>query len=164
MAVGWLEEPFPPHDRRSYAHATKLGNVPLAAGENHFTRFEFNALLEDANVRFIQPDLSKTGGITEALRIAAMASAYKISTNPHTSTTAANMAASIHFLCAIENPGYFEADVTELNPFRDAIADRLPYELDAQGCVRPWEGVSSGLVINQKFLEEHPLIDGPCYV
>jgi D-galactarolactone cycloisomerase len=164
MAVGWLEEPFPPHDRRSYAQTRKLGNVPLAAGENHFTRFEFNSLLEDGNVRFIQPDLSKTGGITEALRIAAMAGAQKISTNPHTSTTAANMAASIHFLCAIDNPGYFEADVTELNPFRDGMADRLPYELDAQGCVRPWEGVSSGLVINQKFLEEHPLIDGPCYV
>lgn len=164
MAVGWLEEPFPPHDRRSYSQATKLGSVPLAAGENHFTRFEFNSLLEDGNVRFIQPDLSKTGGITEALRIAAMAGAQKISTNPHTSTTAANMAASIHFLCAIDNPGYFEADVTELNPFRDGLADRLPYELDAQGCVRPWEGVSSGLIINQKFLEEHPLIDGPCYV
>jgi len=164
MAVGWLEEPFPPHDRRSYSQATKLGSVPLAAGENHFTRFEFNSLLEDGNVRFIQPDLSKTGGITEALRIAAMAGAQKISTNPHTSTTAANMAASIHFLCAIDNPGYFEADVTELNPFRDGLADRLPYELDAQGCVRPWEGVSSGLIINQKFLEEHPLIEGPCYV
>ncbi len=163
-AVGWLEEPFPPHDRRSYAEARLLGRVPLAAGENHFTRFDFTALIEERSVRFIQPDLSKTGGITEALRIAAMAGAYKLSLNPHTSATAPNMAATIHYLCALDNPGYFEADVTELNPFRDQMADRLPYVLDANGCVSPYEGVGSGLVIDPAFLAAHPLIEGPCYV
>lgn len=164
LSVGWLEEPFPPHDRRSYAQAARIGGVPLAAGENHFTRFDFTTLIEDGNVRFVQPDLSKTGGITEALRIAAMASAYKISVNPHTSTTAPNMAASIHFLCAVDNPGYFEGDVTELNPFRDLLGGRAPYELDAQGCVRPYDDVSCGLKIDEKFLRDHPLIEGPCYV
>lgn len=164
MDVGWLEEPFPPHDRRSYAEAARMGGVPLAAGENHFTRFDFTSLMEEGNVRFVQPDLSKTGGITEAMRIAAMAGAYKLSVNPHTSTTAPNMAASIHFLCAVDNPGYFEADVTELNPFRDLLAQRAPYELDAQGCVRPYDDVGSGLTIDEAFVREHPLIDGPCYV
>ena len=74
-AVGWLEEPFPPQDRRAYAAAARLGRVPLAAGENHYTRYEFATLLEDGHVQFVQPDLSKTGGVTEAMRIAAMASA-----------------------------------------------------------------------------------------
>lgn len=164
LAVGWLEEPFPPHDRRSYAEAAAMRGVPLAAGENHFTRFDFTALLEEGAVRFLQPDLSKTGGITEALRIAAMASAYKLSVNPHTSTTAPNMAASIHFLCSIENPGYFEADVTELNPFRDLLGGRAPYQLDADGCVRPYDDVGSGLTIDEAFVRAHPLIEGPCYV
>lgn len=163
-AVGWLEEPFPPHDRRSYAEATRLGRVPLAAGENHFTRFDFTTLMEERNVRFIQPDLSKTGGITEALRIAAMASAYKLTLNPHTSATAPNMAATIHYLCALDNPGYFEADVTELNPFRDQMADRPPYVLDSKGCVHPYEGVGNGLAIDPGFLAAYPLIEGPCYV
>lgn len=163
-AVGWLEEPFPPHDRRSYAQGAALGRVPFAAGENHFTRFDFNTLLDDRVVRFVQPDLSKTGGVTEGMRIAAMASAQKISVNPHTSTTAPNMATSIHFLCAIEQPGYFEADVTVLNPFRDHLTNRPPYELDAQGCVSAYDDVSVGIVINEAFVKEHPLIDGPCYV
>lgn len=163
-AVGWLEEPFPPHDRRSYAEATRLGRVPLAAGENHFTRFEFATLLEDRNVQFIQPDLSKTGGITEALRIAAMAGVYKLTLNPHTSATALNMAATIHYLCGLDNAGYFEADVTELNPFRDELADRLPYVLDAEGCVHAYEGIGSGLAVDPGFLANHPLIEGPCYV
>lgn len=162
--IGWLEEPFPPMDRRAYAAAAALGRVPLAAGENHYTRYEFATLIDDGQVRFLQPDLSKTGGITEAMRIAAMASAHKLSVNPHTSATAINMATSIHYLCAVDNPGYFEGDVTELNPFRDQLADRLPYQLDAQGCVQPPAGVGIGLKVDEAFIAEHPLIDGPCYV
>jgi len=75
--VGWLEEPFPNHDRRSYALAATYGTLPLAAGENCYTRFEFSSLIEDGVIQILQPDLSKTGGPTEALRIAAMASAHK---------------------------------------------------------------------------------------
>ena len=163
-AVGWLEEPFPPQDRRAYALASSFGRVPLAAGENHFTRYEFATLIEDGQVQFVQPDLSKTGGVTEAMRIAAMAGAQKLSVNPHTSATAINMATTIHFLCGIDNPGYFEGDVTALNPFRDHLADKLPYRLDSSGCVTPNEGVGIGLVIDLDFIAEHPLIEGPCYV
>lgn len=163
-AVGWLEEPFAPQDRRAYAVAATLGRVPLAAGENQFTRYEFATLLEDGQVQFVQPDLSKTGGITEALRIAAMASAVKLTVNPHTSATAINMATTIHFLCGIDNPGYFEGDVTSLNPFRDQLADKPPYVLDGNGCVTPYEGVGIGLKIDLDFIARHPLIDGPCYV
>ena len=163
-AVGWLEEPFAPQDRRAYAVAATLGRVPLAAGENQFTRYEFATLLEDGHVQFVQPDLSKTGGITEAMRIAAMASAVKLSVNPHTSATAINMATTIHFLCGIDNPGYFEGDVTSLNPFRDLLADKLPYVLDGNGCVTPYEGVGIGLKIDLDFIARHPLIEGPCYV
>lgn len=163
-AVGWLEEPFPPQDRRAYQIAASLGRVPLAAGENHYTRYEFATLLEDGHVQFVQPDLSKTGGVTESMRIAAMASAQKLTVNPHTSATAINMATTIQFLCAVDNPGYFEGDVTALNPFRDQLADKAPYTLDDKGCVRPLEGVGIGLKIDEKFIAEHPLIDGPCYV
>lgn len=162
--VGWLEEPFPAADRHAYKAAAKLGRVPLAAGENHYTRYEFDTLLDDGAVGFVQPDLSKTGGVTEALRIAAMASARKLTVNPHTSATAINMATSIHFLSAVDNPGYFEGDVTVLNPFRDHMGDKLPYTLDANGCVTPLPGVGIGLKIDTAFIAEHPLIDGPCYV
>ena len=163
-AVGWLEEPFPPQDRRAYAAAVLLGRTPLAAGENHFTRYEFATLIEDGHVQFMQPDLSKTGGVTEALRIAAMASAQKLIVNPHTSATAINMATTIHFLCGVDNPGYFEGDVTSLNPFRDHLADKAPYALDSNGCVTAYDGVGIGLVIDLDFIADHPLIDGPCYV
>ncbi|MBI3456767.1 MAG: mandelate racemase/muconate lactonizing enzyme family protein [Candidatus Rokubacteria bacterium] len=161
--VGWLEEPFPAHDHRSYAMAATFARVPLAAGENHYTRFEFARVIEDRVISILQPDLSKSGGITEALRIAAMASAWKLPIHPHTSMTGLNMAASIHVLAAIDNGGYFEADASKGNLFRDALTSP-PYELGADGCVRPLEEPGIGVEVDEAFLEKHPVIEGPGYV
>lgn len=161
--VAWLEEPFPAHDYRDYKIASTLGRVPLAAGENHFTRFEYTRLIEDGAVRFAQPDLSKTGGVTESLRIAALCSAWKMTFNPHTSATGINMAASIHMLAAVDNGGYFEGDVAAHNPFRDNLGG-TPYTIDKNGCVEPLDQPGLGLVVDERFLEAHPLIEGPCYV
>jgi D-galactarolactone cycloisomerase len=162
-AVAWLEEPFPPHDHRSYKAATAFGRTPLAAGENHFTRFEFTRVIEDGSITVLQPDLSKVGGITEALRIAAMASAYKLRINPHTSATGMNMAASIHLLAAIDNPGYFEADAAKENLFRDELTNSA-CGIDGNGCVHPLEGPGLGVEVDEAFLRAHPVIEGPAYV
>jgi D-galactarolactone cycloisomerase len=161
--VGWLEEPFAAHDHRNYADAARLGRTPLAAGENQYTRFEFHRLIEDRTIRILQPDLSKAGGLTEALRIAAMASAWKLAINPHTSATGINMAATIHFLCAIDNGGYFEADVARENPFRDQLCN-VPFAIDDRGYVRPLEKPGIGVDVNEDFMRAHPVIEGPCYV
>jgi L-alanine-DL-glutamate epimerase-like enolase superfamily enzyme len=161
--VGWLEEPFPAHDYESYALATSFGSVPLAAGENHYPRFEFNRLIEDGSVTILQPDLSKTGGVTEAMRVAHLASAWKLPINPHTSMTGLNMAATIHFLAAIDNGGYFEGDVSKSNLFRDELVSQ-PYQVGEDGCVRPLEGSGLGLQVDEKFLQAHPVIEGPGYV
>jgi L-alanine-DL-glutamate epimerase-like enolase superfamily enzyme len=59
--IGWLEEPFPPHDYKNYIAAKGLGRTPLAAGENHYTRFDFERVLDDGAITVWQPDLSKTG-------------------------------------------------------------------------------------------------------
>ena len=163
LGMGWLEEPFPPHDRRAYAQARSYGLTPLAAGENHFTRFEFAPLLEEGAIGIWQPDLSKCGGITEALRIAAIASAHKIPIHPHSSMTGLNQAASIHFLCAIDNAGYFEADVSRGNLFRDALVSE-PWRIGGDGCVRPLEQPGIGLEVDEDFLKAHPAIEGPGYV
>ena len=163
LAVAWLEEPFPAHDYHSYRLAKGFGRTPLAAGENHYTRFEFNRVIEDGAITILQPDLSKTGGLTEALRIAAMASAYKLPIHPHSSMTGLNHAASIHFLAAIDNGGYFEGDVSKANRFRDELCS-TPYEVDRDGNVWPLDKPGLGLEVNEEFLAKHPPIEGPGYI
>ena len=163
LGVGWLEEPFPPHDHASYAQASTFSSVPLAAGENHYTRFEFHRLIEDRIVTILQPDLSKSGGVTECLRIAHLASAWKLPINPHTSMTGINMAATIHLLCAIDNAGYFEGDVSRGNRFRDQLVS-TPYAVGPDGCVAPLEQPGIGVEVDEAFLAAHPVIEGPAYV
>ncbi len=163
LQVGWLEEPFPPQDYRAYREAAALGRVPLAAGENHYTRYDFARLVEDGAVRFVQPDLSKAGGVTEVMRIAGLTSAWRLPLNPHTSLTAINMAASLHLLAAVDEAGYFESDLTAYNPFRDAMGGE-GFEPDADGMVLPPDRPGHGIEIDEAFLRAHPLIEGPCYV
>jgi D-galactarolactone cycloisomerase len=163
LGIGWLEEPFPAHDYRSYREAKSFGRTPLAAGENHYTRFEFNRVIEDGAITILQPDLSKCGGITEALRIAAAASAWKLPLHPHSSMTGLNHAATIHFLAAIDNGGYFEGDVSRANRFRDELVEN-PGAVDRDGNVWPLERPGVGLEVNEEFLAKHPPIEGPGYL
>ena len=163
LGVVWLEEPFAAHDHASYAMAKTFGRVPLAAGENHFTRYEFNRVIEDRAITILQPDLSKAGGLTEVLRIAAMASAYKLPIHPHTCMTGINMAASIHFLAAIDNGGYFEGDVSKNNLYHDHMVS-TPFQVDHEGHVRPLEAPGIGVEVDESFLAAHPPIEGPGYV
>jgi len=161
--VGWLEEPFPAHDHASYAQARSFGRLPLAAGENHYTRFEFSRVIEDRVITILQPDLSKTGGITEGLRIAALAGTWKLPVHPHTSMTGLNMAACIHVLTAIDNAGYFEADVSKFNLFRDKLVSES-FRVGQDGCVLPLEKPGLGVEVDEAFLTAHPVIEGPGYV
>ena len=161
--IGWLEEPFPAMEFKNYKTAKSFSNVFLAAGENHFTRYEFARLIEDDCITYAQPDVSKAGGVTELIRIANLMSGWNVSINPHTSLTAINMAVSIQILASISNSGYFEGDVTFFNPFRDNMGVS-PFKLDENGFVEPLDKPGVGIDIDEKFLLKYPLIEGPCYI
>ncbi|WP_423197055.1 MULTISPECIES: mandelate racemase/muconate lactonizing enzyme family protein [unclassified Cupriavidus] len=161
--VGWLEEPFACDNFGAYRAAGALGSrVPLAAGENHYTRYDFAQLLEERAVQVFQPDLSKTGGVTEGMRIAALVSAWGYKVHPHSSATGLNHAACVHMLAAVDNPGYFEACVSHFNPFRDMFGPA--FATDADGCVKPLEKPGLGLEIDEAVFSDFPFIDGPGYV
>lgn len=163
VRVGWLEEPFACDNFGAYRAAAQFSKrVPIAAGENHYTRYEFARLLEDQAVQAFQPDLSKTGGVTEAMRIAAMVSAWGYRVHPHSSATGINHAACVHMLAAVDNAGYFEACVSHYNPFRDMFGPA--FSMDGEGSVMPLSKPGLGLDIDEKVFEEFTFIDGPGYV
>ena len=83
--------------------------------------------------------------------------------SPETLVETGYMAATIHFLASIDNGGYFEAEVSRNNPFRDRLVS-APYTLDDGGCVCPLERPGIGVEVDEQFLIEHPVIDGPGYV
>ncbi|MGH8811884.1 MAG: mandelate racemase/muconate lactonizing enzyme family protein [Advenella sp.] len=163
IKAGWLEEPFACNDFASYREAAKITPlVPIAAGENHFMRFEFAQMLEAGAVQVWQPDLSKTGGITEAIRIADLGSAFRIPIHAHSSATGLNHAATLHYLAAIENAGYFEACVSHFNPFRDMFG--ATFSIGQDGCVEPPKGPGLGIEVDEAIFKEYPVVDGPGYI
>jgi L-alanine-DL-glutamate epimerase-like enolase superfamily enzyme len=161
--VSWLEEPFACNDWAAYRMGAAISPLlALAAGENHYTRYDFARMVEERAVQIVQPDLSKAGGLTEAMRIAAIASAWSLPVNPHSSATGLNHAASIHFLAALDNGGWFEACVARANPLRDLFGPA--FEIGADGCVAPLQRPGIGLDVDESVFANYPPIDGPGYV
>jgi len=136
--------------------------VPLATGENCYTCYEFGRLIEQGAVSVLQPDLSRCGGITETMRIAALASAAGLPVCTHGCHTGLNMAASVHVLASIDCARYFEGDGSADNPLRRQLCS-ASYELAADGTVRPLEGAGLGVEIDEDFLRAHPLTEGPAW-
>jgi D-galactarolactone cycloisomerase len=158
LGLMWLEEPFPPQYLNAYRRARNFGPIPLAAGENHFLRYDFQTLLEYDAICHIQPDVSKCGGVTEMMRIAAMASVHKVPLSPHSATSGLNYAASIHVLASIDNPGWFEGDAAAANPFHHDVGTS-PYELDSDGNVCPLEKPGIGVDIDEDLIKAHIMAD-----
>lgn len=79
----WVEEPIPSDDVDAMLRVRNNTHVPIAAGENIYSRFGYRAFLEKEALSIIQPDMSKTGGLLESRQIASMAEVYSIPVAPH---------------------------------------------------------------------------------
>ena len=162
--AGWLEEPFPPYLDRAWRTAGALTApfLPLAAGENCYTRYDFQRMADLGAVSVMQPDLSRCGGITEALRIAALAAGAGLPVCTHGCHTGLNFAASVHFLASIDNARYFEADGSADNPLRTEACS-ASYSLASDGTVLPLEGPGLGVDVDEAFIRAHPVTEGPAW-
>lgn len=82
---GFLEEPMHPDNFVGYRKLAVKSNVPIAAGERYFTRFQHKVLNEEGFYSIVQPDLAHCGGILETRKIAAAAETYGLLFAPHNS-------------------------------------------------------------------------------
>ncbi|WP_026487389.1 galactonate dehydratase [Caldanaerobius polysaccharolyticus] len=79
----FVEEPVLTENEEAFVELRRHCAIPIATGERNYTRWGFKRILHDGGVDIIQPDLSHTGGILEAKKIAAMAEAYDVAVAPH---------------------------------------------------------------------------------
>jgi len=86
--VTWIEEFLPPDDYEGYEAVKRAvgDKIMLTTGEHEYTRYGFRQLISRGCVDILQPDVNWVGGLTEAKRIVAMASAYDIPVIPHGSS------------------------------------------------------------------------------
>jgi L-alanine-DL-glutamate epimerase-like enolase superfamily enzyme len=100
----WIEEPTIPDDPAGHARIVREGGVPVAAGENLRTLWEFKQYIAGQGVTYPEPDVTNCGGITTFMKIAHLAEAYNL---PVTSHGAHDV--TVHLLAACPNRSYLEA-------------------------------------------------------
>lgn len=79
----WLEEPVLPDKIAQYAEIRRNVNIPISGGEHEYTRWGLKALMDAGACDVLQPDIYWAGGISELMKICALASAYDLPVIPH---------------------------------------------------------------------------------
>ena len=96
--VYWFEEPVNPDDYKGHQLISQATSVPIATGENEYTRYGFRDLIENRCVAILQPDALVMGGVTEFMKVAAMAQSHDLPIAPH-----GKQEVHIHLVAAIPN-------------------------------------------------------------
>ena len=117
LKVSWLEEPILSRSVTQYVDdhswlADRVG-IPLAGGESLLTRYEYIDLLRRRTFDILQPDCTSVGGISEAKRVADMASTWNLTCVPHiacSSGTGVALAAGLHMILSCQNAPLIEVD------------------------------------------------------
>lgn len=99
----WLEEPVPAENIDAMADVRHSTSTPIACGENLYMRWGYRELLEKKAVDIIQPDIQKTGGLSEGKKISDLAQAYYVPVAPHCVVSPIGMMSTAHMCAAIPN-------------------------------------------------------------
>jgi D-galactarolactone cycloisomerase len=128
--ISWFEEPVSPEFYEQYAELRQKTTIPIAGGECEYLRFGFHQLLKNKSVDIIQPDICACGGLTEAKRIASLASTYGVDIVPHTWGSSIGIHVALHFISNLESlPGrMFSPDfLLEFDQTENALREQLTF-------------------------------------
>jgi L-alanine-DL-glutamate epimerase-like enolase superfamily enzyme len=117
----FVETPLWPDDLDGYRRLADEQPIPIASGEWLTTRFEHIDLMDRGSVAFVQPDIGRVGGLTEARRVCELAAERGRRIVPHLWKTEISIAAALHLAAATPHCDYIEF---------------LPVELSASGLRR----------------------------
>jgi D-arabinonate dehydratase len=96
--IYWLEEPLMPDDYPGHAFLCEHCAIPIAVGENEYTRYGFRDLITAHAAMILNPDAQFLGGVTEFMKVAALAQAFDLPIAPH-----GNPELHVHLAAAIPN-------------------------------------------------------------
>ncbi len=151
----WFEEPLRPEDEAGYRALHSRSRVPLAAGESNFTLDQAMPLIRDRVLSVLQPNVTRSGGITETRRMAELAAMHDIAYAPHVGMSGIICeVASLHLAAAMPNTRTMECAANP-NLFRDGLADIAPAHSRIEGgTVAVPTGPGLGITLNWDAVEE----------
>lgn len=150
--LAWFEEPVTADDKRGLAEVRQATHIPIATGESECTRFDFRDLIELRAADILQPDLAICGGITEAMRISALASAANLRLAPHLWAGAPAFAAGLHVAAASAATHILEFSLGANPMIHDLIEER--FEVVAGMLAIP-DRPGLGITIRDDFVQQY---------
>lgn len=156
-AITWLEDCLHPENYDGYVTLCRESPVPIAAGEQEATMWGFRELLR-ADLGYVQPDLSRCGGLEVARRIAHLAEERQVQVVPHAWLTDLLTATSLHFDAWLEHAAYLEFNVSQGPLARDLFDD--PIRLEPDGTLLVPTGPGIGVEPNEEAIARY-LVPGP---
>ena len=159
----WFEEPFQPEEIDEFAQLRSQVDIPLAAGENEFGVQGFRELIRSGAVDIVQPDCSRSGGITECHRIGMMAGEQGLRVATHTWSDAVALVANMHLIASLPNGITVEVDRTG-NPFIDELLTEPLIVRDGEISLPTLPGL--GIELNEELVRSYvlppgaPILDG----
>ena len=103
--ISWLEEPVLADKLDSYLRIQRHSPIQIAGGEHEYTRWGFRPIVEQRAMDILQPDIYWAGGISEVLKICALAATFDLPVIPHghsSHATAHLLASQPPTLCPIQ--------------------------------------------------------------
>ena len=156
--IGWFEDALMPEDTASYPLLVEALDTAVCVGETLSNRFQFRDLFAQRGADLINPDLSRSGGISETKRIAEMADTFGILWSPHLSSgLPPYIAASIHLAVATPNAVILEGgniyNATDIGASRGNILLKEPLEFKAGMAMVP-ERPGLGIEFDERELQK----------
>lgn len=153
----FIEEPVLAEQAEYYPRLAAQTAIPLAAGERMYSRFEFKHVLHAGGLAIVQPDLSHAGGITECMKIAAMAEAYDVALAPHCPLGPIALAACLHVDFASWNAVLQEQSIgihyNSDGELLDYVLNKDAFELE-RGSLKPFARPGLGVEIDEALVIE----------
>jgi L-alanine-DL-glutamate epimerase-like enolase superfamily enzyme len=152
----WVEAPLPIDDLAGHARFQGYG-VPIGGGDLGLTtRYEYEQLFDIGQVDIAQPDVTMAGGLTELLRIAALAHARGKRVVTHGYKSNITIAANLAFLAQHWEEEPLEYSTSE-SPLRWHLT-REEFPIGADGTVEVPARPGLGVSINEKMVDKFRLL------
>ena len=167
MEIYWFEEPVAPEDYDGYKELKEKLKTNIAGGEAEFTKYGWNQLIKNNCIDIAQPEVCGLGGITEYLKVSALAQSNFIPIVNHVWGSALSVAVNLHLLTSLPDmPGglfptksMLEFDTTEKNIFITDLAEEKFSILDQvknkDGFASPLENIGIGINPKKDFIKEY---------
>ncbi|MBI5292099.1 MAG: mandelate racemase/muconate lactonizing enzyme family protein [Chloroflexi bacterium] len=151
-----VEDPIRSEFVEGYRQLRRHTRLPLAAGEQWASKWEFRQAIEENLIDFARVDLCIAGGLTEAKKIAALAETHLIRILPHNPLGPVCTAASLHLDLAIDNAGPQEIIFHPNQTLPDVF--ECAFQLEGTHLSLP-EAPGLGIRFNREAARRYPLID-----